>query len=122
MTPTQHPAQHRNHPLEQFHALLEPHKCDGCNAPDGFVYDFGPTLNPSVLCPECARNTALYTAAADQLEALLIPVVRAWAKHWGPVMSQVMSKHHSSPEAIVQGLGESFERVSVPALEGLKSG
>ena len=120
MTNASRPAQLRDHPLEQFHALLEPHKCDGCGSPDGFLYDFGPTLNASVLCPECARNTALFTAAQDQLEALLIPVVRAWARHWGPVMSQVMSKYHSSPEAIVQALGESFERVSVPALEGLK--
>jgi len=59
---------------------------------EGFFYDHGPNTSPSVLCPDCARDTTLWNTAADQLEVLRISVVRAWARHWGPVQSKkVMS-------------------------------
>ena len=98
-----------NHTLEQ--------NCSTCFSPHGFIYDFGTGFNPAVLCPDCAKNTALGDAALDQLERLLIPVVRAWAKHWGPILAT--TEGYSSTSAVLDIIEDSFERISVPALEGL---
>jgi hypothetical protein len=45
-------------------------------------------------------------------------VVRAWAKHWGPILSTTNGYTHVS--SLLEGLGENIWRVSVPALEGLE--
>ncbi len=105
------------YPLERMIEALEHHDCQMCGAPNGFVYDYGGGLNPSVFCPKCAHAVALSDAAQDQLERLLIPVVAAWAAHWGEVL-QVTGKF-ASVSSILMGLGESFERITAPALEGL---
>jgi hypothetical protein len=97
---------------------LELQKCQSCGSDQGFIYDFGTGLNPTVLCPDCAKNTAIGDAALDQLERLLIPVVRAWAKHWGPILAT--TDGYSSASAVLDIIEDSFERIRVPALEGLE--
>jgi hypothetical protein len=97
---------------------LEQQNCNTCFSPHGFIYDFGTGFSPTVLCPDCAKNTAIGDAALDQLERLLIPVVRAWAKHWGPILAT--TDGYSSASAVLDIIEDSFERIRVPALEGLE--
>ena len=106
-------------PLSRIHEALEAHPCGSCGAVDGYVYDFGDGLNPGVLCPRCTHNTVLGNAATAQLERLLIPVVRAWALHWGPIVAS--TGRYATIPGILQEVGENFRQlVSDPALEGLK--
>jgi|GEM_PF-2457616 len=105
-------------PLERIHEALEAHDCNSCGATGGFVYDFGDGLNPTVLCQTCTHNTLVGDAAQDQLERLLIPVVRAWALHWGPLVAR--TGRYASVPGILRQVSENFKQlVSDPALEGL---
>ena len=66
-------------PLSQV-SLLQG-RCTRCEAPGG-VYGSLEAGHAFYECPRCARQSALYAAAEEQLAALLEVAVRAWLPLW----------------------------------------
>lgn len=55
--------------------------CEMCGAPDGvLIFDNGYVAERQ--CPRCARSSALYDAAYEQLDLLIQQAVTAWLSIW----------------------------------------
>ena len=95
-------------PAARLLDALETRPCAGCGEGRGFIFTFSDVSGSFNYCPECSANMALTLEAQAQLERLLIPVVRAWAGHWGPLLLKRVGKF-CSPESLLEQLSESFE-------------
>ena len=93
-------------PLAHIQAALEPQRCAGCGAENGFAYTSGDSLSAAVYCPSCARYMALDTEARLQLERMLSPIIQAWATHWDAVFKGVPD-NKSKVELILNCLDDS---------------
>ncbi len=102
-----------HYPFARIQEALELHKCDVCGSEAGFIRDLA-----HCMCPDCTARFALHDAAHDQLEGLLIPVVRAWAKHWGEIFTTTGVETHVS--GVLESFHGQFERFTASALEGLE--
>lgn len=102
-----------HYPFARIQEALKLRKCDVCGSEAGFIRDLA-----HYMCPNCTARFALHDAAEDQLERLLIPVVRAWAKHWGAVFATLDVETHVS--GVLETFHGQFERFTASALEDLE--
>lgn len=56
------------------------HSCDVCG--QMAALPFARPHSSGHLCPSCARDEALFEAAAASLHALLWPITKDWVRHW----------------------------------------